>query len=139
MYIISACLLGDKCKYNGKSNLNEKVLELCKEAEYVKVCPEVLGGLSTPRTPSEIVGDRVMTKDGQDVTEEFRRGAQAALEIARKNRVKTAILKANSPSCGAGAVYDGTFSGNLREGFGMTAKLLKENGVELKTEKDLED
>lgn len=113
----------------------------------IPVCPEVFGGLTTPRTPNEIVGGdgddvidgeaKVITKDGEDVTEEFIKGARRALEIARIFNIKKAILKQRSPSCGNGKIYDGTFSGNLIEGDGVTAALFKRNGIEVISEEDL--
>lgn len=129
--IISACLLGVKCRYDGKSNRlpDEKLNELREKYELIPVCPECYGGLTTPRVPSERVGDRVLSKTGTDVTEQFERGAQAALYLAKLFDTDMAVLKENSPSCGSGTIYDGSFSGVLTSGDGVTAQLLKENGI----------
>ncbi len=137
--IISACLLGFDCKYDGGNNrLPEEKLGMLREKyELIPVCPECCGGLTTPRTPSERLGDRVVSKTGADVTEQFCKGAQAALCLARLFDVKCAILKANSPSCGSGTVYDGTFTGTLVSGDGVTAELLKAHGIKLINENAL--
>lgn len=129
--LISACLLGVECRYDGGSNKlpDEKLSKLKEEYELIPVCPECYGGLTTPRVPSERVGDRVLSKTGTDVTAEFTRGAQAALYLAVLFGADTAILKENSPSCGSGTIYDGSFSGTLISGDGAAAQLLKENGV----------
>lgn len=129
--IISACLLGIECRYDGKSNRlpDEKLRELREKYELIPVCPECYGGLTTPRVPSERVGNKVLSKIGTDVTAQFTRGAEAALYLAKLFGADTAILKENSPSCGSGTIYDGTFSGVLMPGDGVTAQLLKENGV----------
>lgn len=129
--LISACLCGEKCKYNGGHNLMEN-LDLIKEkCLVVPVCPEVFGGLSTPRKPSEIVGNKVVTKDGKDVTNEYKNGAELALTKALENCCKIALMKAKSPSCGCGKIYDGTFSGTLTDGDGITVRLLKEHGIKV--------
>ena len=107
--LVSACLLGVKCRYDGQSRPDEKVLGLLKNHVLVPVCPEQLGGLSTPRCPCEIQGDRVMSRDGDDRTAEYEKGAQEALRLCRLFSCEAAILKAKSPSCGLGCVYDGTF------------------------------
>ena len=127
--MVSACLLGDNVKYNGGNNKNDELIEFLKDYEVIKVCPEVFGGLSTPRDPSEILNNKVITINGMDVTDKFTEGAKKTLEVARKNDVKIAILKKNSPSCGSNSIYDGTFSHNIVEGSGITARLLKENGI----------
>ena len=127
--MVSACLLGDNVKYDGNNNLNNRLIEFLKDYEVIKVCPEVLGGLSIPRSPSEIKNDKVINKEGIDVTKEFILGAKKTLELAKANDIKIAILKKNSPSCGSNAIYDGTFSHNLVSGDGITAKLLKENNI----------
>ena len=134
--LVSSCLCGVNCKYNGGNNENKKVVQLMDKHTVIGVCPEVLGGLLTPRTPSEIKGGKVITKDGEDVTEAFYRGAKAALEEAQKYSVDLAILKANSPSCGCGKIYDGTFSRTLVSGDGVFAKMLKENNIRVLTEND---
>lgn len=137
MKLCSACLLGVKCRYDGSAKPNDKVMKSAKEEILIPVCPEQLGGLSTPRKPAEQQGDRVVTKDGNDVTENFQRGAKQVLEVARLYGIKTAILKQRSPSCGCGRIYDGTFSGTVIEGDGVTAKFLKENGIEVLSEEEL--
>ncbi|MCS7115070.1 MAG: DUF523 domain-containing protein [Nitrososphaerota archaeon] len=131
MKLCSACLLGIRCRYNGKSALNRKVVELLKTETLIPVCPEQLGGLPTPREPAEIRGKRVITRSGKDVTENFKRGAEQVLKLARLFNAKEAILKQGSPSCGCGKVYDGTFTGKVVEGYGITAALLKKNGVRI--------
>ena len=124
--LISACLMGYNCKYNGGNNaLPEDVLaSLRQRYRLIPVCPEAAGGLPTPRIPSERRGDRVITRDERDVTAEFRRGAELAGKLALRFDAHAALLKANSPSCGAEHVYDGSFSGRLVEGRGVTAELL---------------
>ena len=131
--LISRCLLGEKCRYDGKSKpLPDETLQALR-AQYalIPVCPEVLGGLPTPRTPSERQGDRVVMKTGADVTKEYRLGAEAALQAAQENRVCAAVLKERSPSCGCGEIYDGSFTGTLIPGDGVTAELLKAEGIEV--------
>ena len=135
--LVSACLLGVNCKYSDGNNYNEKVIDYIKDYEVIPVCPELMGGLSTPRPPSEIVGDKVMNNIGVDVTNEYTKGAEETLKLAKLFNVKKALLKAKSPSCGKGKIYDGTFSGVLTEGNGVTAKLLKDNGIEVISEQDL--
>ncbi len=132
--LVSACLLGADCKYNGKNNRNENVLRLMEKHTLIPVCPEQLGGLATPREPSEKSGGRVISKSGADVTENYKKGADEVLKIARLYGCKRAVLKAKSPSCGSGKVYDGTFSGTLIDGDGVTARLLKQNGIEVQNE-----
>ncbi|EYE89457.1 hypothetical protein Q428_02405 [Fervidicella metallireducens AeB] len=147
MYLISACLCGVNCKYNGGNNFNEKVYRLYKENKALLVCPEELGGLPTPRTPCEIVEGsaievlngkgKILNKDGLDVTENFIKGAKEVLKVAKAENCKLAILKSKSPSCGKGQIYDGSFSGKLTNGNGITAEILIENGVEVFTENDI--
>lgn len=129
--IISACLLGVECKYSGGSNAlpSEAIARLTEEYELIPVCPECYGGLTTPRAPSERRGGRVVSKTGTDVTEQFEKGAEAALHLAHIFGAKLAILKENSPSCGSGTIYDGTFTGKLVPGDGVTAGLLKKHGI----------
>ena len=127
--VVSACLLGENCKYNGKNNYSEAVAEYTAEHEVIPVCPEVLGGLPVPRVPSEIVDGTVMTKDGRSVDREFREGARHALEIAKENGAQLAILQSRSPSCGPREVYDGSFTGRKIQGMGVFARLLIENGI----------
>ena len=129
--LISACLYGEKCRYDGKDNLLS-CLDLLKDKfTLIPVCPEVSGGLETPRNPSEIVGDRVVMNDGRDVTAEYTKGAEIALETALGNGCEVALMKAKSPSCGCGRIYDGTFSKTLTDGDGITVRLLKENGIKV--------
>lgn len=138
MILVSACLIGINCKYSGDNNENEKVKEYLKGKEFTLVCPEQLGGLSTPRPPAEIVDGRVITKeDNKDVTENFVRGAEETLKIARLYVCSEAILKEGSPSCGCNLIYDGSFSGKKIPGKGITAKLLEEEGIKVTSEKDL--
>jgi len=137
MKLCSACLLGIKCRYDGKSKPNKKVLELAKKEILIPVCPEQLGGLSTPREPAEQKGKKVITKSGKDVTKNFVRGAKQVLKIAKLFGIKEAILKQRSPSCGCGQVYDGTFTGTIIEGDGVTASLLKKHGIKVISEEDL--
>lgn len=129
--LISACLLGENCKYNGGNNYTPEVEALRERYELVPVCPEQLGGLPTPRTPAERVGDRVVNREGADVTDAFRQGAEKTLEIARASGIAKAVFQVRSPSCGSGTVYDGTFSGTLTAGQGVTAELLEKNGVNI--------
>ena len=126
--MVSACLAGENCKYNGGNNLNEKNLHLLEGNEVIKVCPEQLGGLPTPRVPSEICDGVVMTKDGRNVDREFRDGAEKCLEIALREKPDMIILQSRSPSCGVKQRYDGTFSGKLVDKPGVTAQLLLDSG-----------
>ena len=135
--LVSACLLGQACRYDGKSKPKEAVLALMEKFELIPVCPETLGGLSIPRLPSEIRGGAVVSENGADVTEFFVTGAIEALKIAKKQGCETAVLKARSPSCGSGEIYDGSFSGELTEGDGITASLLKKNGITVYTEDEI--
>ena len=131
--LVSACLLGINCKYSGGNNYSEEVMEFLKDYEIIPVCPEQLGGLPTPRPASEIVGDKVINIEGNDVTANYIKGAEEALKIAKMLGVKKALLKAKSPSCGNGKIYDGTFSGTLIDGDGITTKILKENDIKVIT------
>lgn len=135
MILISACLAGVNCKYSGDNNYNEKVANLLKRGDVILICPEQMGGLPTPRLGAEIVekdGKRyVYMKDGTDVTEQFERGANEVLEIAKKVNATKAILKSRSPSCGVDIIYDGTFTKTKIDGDGITAKLLRDNGIEV--------
>lgn len=137
MIFVSACLLGENCKYSGGNNRSEEVISFLKEKDYIAVCPECAGGLSSPRPPAEIQGNRVIDREGKDVTAEFLRGAEKTLELAKKYRPELCILKANSPSCGCGQIYDGTFSGGKIPGNGLTAELLMKNGFSVITEKHI--
>jgi uncharacterized protein YbbK (DUF523 family) len=131
MIIVSACLAGYRCRYDGKTKQDPSIVALVKRGDAIPVCPEMLGGLPCPRVPSERTADgsKVLAKDGKDVTEAFRLGANETLRLARLYGCTHAILKARSPSCGCGQVYDGSFSGTLRSGNGVTADLLLKNGV----------
>ena len=140
MYLISACLAGVNCRYNGGNNQCDWVKKFMKDKDCLLVCPEEMGGLSTPRPPSERIGSKVVTKDGQDVTENFLTGAAKSIQKAEETaaeleqEIKLAILKAKSPSCGCGKIYDGTFSGVLVDGDGMLTAMLKEKGIPVITE-----
>ena len=133
---MSACLLGVCCRYDGQSKADDRVLSLMGKHGLIPVCPEQLGGLPTPRCPCEIRGGRVIAGDGTDRTAEYEKGADEALRLYRLFGCEAAVLKAKSPSCGAGQVYDGTFSGRLTRGSGVTARRLMENGVPVYTEKN---
>ena len=135
--LVSACLLGIKCRYDGKSMPNEGVMRLAEKYALVPVCPEIYGGLPTPRTPSERVGDLVIMKDGTDVTENYQRGAKETLELCRIFGAKTAILKERSPSCGKGEIYDGSFSGALTARDGVSAELLISEGIRVIGESEI--
>lgn len=137
--IVSACLLGCDCRYKGDNCGNGEILALAKEHTLIPVCPEQFGGLSTPRNPSEIVGEKVISNQGKDVTYEYHKGAEIALKIAEINQADAVIFKANSPSCGKGIIYDGTFTGNKREGNGVAADLFLKNGYAVFTEDELEE
>ena len=125
--LVSACLLGVPCRYDGQSKRHPLAQELCRRHRVIPVCGEIFGGLPTPRPPAEICGQRVVTREGADVTAAYRRGAEAA------------VLKERSPSCGSGAVYDGTFSGTLTAGWGAAAGLLREQGIRVLGESRLEE
>lgn len=135
--LCSACLLGARCRYDGQSAVHDAVVALAKTEQIIPVCPEQLGGLPTPRAAAERVGAQVMTRDGGDVTAPFVRGAEETLCIARLYGATGAILKQRSPSCGCGKIYDGTFTGTVIEGDGVTAALLKKNGIAVVSEEDL--
>ena len=144
MIIVSGCLLGIPCKYDGGTNLSKDVKEYLTDKSYAMVCPETMGGLSAPRPPAEIVGDRVINNQNEDVTEAFRLGAEKAWRLAceraeeKGEDITLAILKAGSPSCGSGRIYDGTFAGVVTDGDGIFAALLKEKGIKVITEDELE-
>ncbi len=137
--LISACLLGEPCRYDGLSRpLPDETLDrLMHEHTLIPVCPEQLGGLPTPRTPSERQGGRVVMRDGKDVTAAYERGAQIACALAMQTGAEAAILKARSPSCGSGKIYDGTFSGTLTDGDGVTAAAVKQLGIPVYTEETI--
>lgn len=127
--LVSACLLGEKCKYNGSDNKNDEVIRLGEKHTLIPVCPEVFGGLPTPRPPCEIVGSEVVNSDGEVVTEQFLDGAEKALYVAEEAGCTVAVLKENSPSCGFGKIYDGTFSHRLIYGNGILGQLLYDHGI----------
>ena len=136
--IVSNCLLGCTCRYKGDDCRNEQILKLAESNTIIGVCPEQMGGLSTPRDPSEIVGDKVISSAGRDVTAEYMRGAETALFLAELNHADFAILKAKSPSCGKGLIYDGTFTGNKIPGDGVTVQLFKKHNIPVFTEDELD-
>lgn len=145
--LVSACLAGLACAYDGNHRARERVLEWVREGRAVLVCPEDEGGLGTPRPAAEIVGGtgedvldgraRVVTVDGADVTAEYLEGARIAVARAKEHGCRTAVLKTRSPSCGRGGIYDGTFSGKLREADGVTAAALRREGVQVITDEEL--
>ena len=141
MIFVSACLSGINCKYSGGNNYDEKVFKMVKEGKAIPICPEQLGGLPTPRVPAEIKiidGQRhVITSDGRDVTENFERGAEEVLNLAKKLGIKKAILKSRSPSCGKGEIYNGTFEGIVIPGNGILTDLLVNNGIEVISSNDI--
>lgn len=134
---VSACLLGENCKYNGGNNYSKKLVEFLKGKEVIRICPEVLGGLPTPRKPAEIVGGEVKLEDGRSVDYEFKKGAQIALDKVIDNQVDLVILQSRSPSCGVNNIYDGSFSGKLIDGKGVFAKLLEESDIDVIDVEDL--
>lgn len=136
--LISACLVGDKVKYDGHSNYNEKIKLLLEKYELVPFCPEVEGGLSVPRKPCERVKDRVKTESGKDVTKNYEQGAELALNICLYLGIKIAILKENSPSCGSHKIYDGSFSHKLIDGEGVTTELLRRKGIKVISEDEID-
>lgn len=127
--LVSACLLGVACRYDGKRKPNEAVIALKEKYNLIPVCPEIMGGLPTPRLPSEIRGETVIMENGEDVTDKYSRGAEETLRLARLFGCGKAVLKEKSPSCGSGRIYDGTFSKTLTEGNGVTAGMLLANGI----------
>ena len=136
--LVSACLLGCECRYKNDGCPNEEILKLKENNEIIPVCPEQMGGLSTPRLPSERVGDKVIMSDGTDVTSQYMKGANTALYLAKTLKADYAILKAKSPSCGHGLIYDGTFTGNKIPGNGVTTELLLKNGIAVYSEEELD-
>ena len=127
--LVSACLMGENCKYSGGNNYCPAVEQLREHFDLIPVCPERDGGLPTPRVPSERQRDRVVNREGEDVTDQFRRGAELALRTALENGCTRALLKERSPSCGCGKIYDGTFTGTIVPGDGVTAQLLKTHNI----------
>jgi uncharacterized protein YbbK (DUF523 family) len=128
---VSACLLGERCKYDGGTNLDPELIGFLKDKEYFTFCPEREGGLPTPRPPVELRDGRAVNREGEDVTEHFKKGAELVLEKFRSENPDLAIMKSRSPSCGPNGIYDGSFTGKLIPGCGYTAKILKENGYKL--------
>lgn len=147
MILVSSCLLGLDTKYDGKNNIKELLIEYSRYGKFIPVCPEQLGGLSTPRVPSEIIGGsgedvlkglcRVLSDTGVDETQQYIKGAQEVIKLVKIFPVKAAILKQRSPSCGSAQIYDGTFSGKIRNGTGVTAVLLKEYGIPVYSEENI--
>lgn len=136
--LVSACLLGCPCRYDGQSKPNDAVLALMEHHTLIPVCPEQLGGLSTPRPPAECKDGGVFTQAGMDVTVQYRRGAQEALRLAQLYGCTCAVLKERSPSCGKDQIYDGTFSHTLLSGDGVTASLFKAHGIAVYGESEVE-
>ncbi len=136
--LVSSCLLGENCKYNGSNNLNKSIKSLADAGFFnaISFCPELAGGLTVPRLPSEIIGDRVINSAGVDLTVKFNAGAKEALNTCRIHNIKYGILKERSPSCGVRAIYDGTFSGRTINECGITSKLLRQNKIVLFSEED---
>lgn len=135
--LVSACLMGENCRYKGDNCKNDKVLALANGNELIPVCPEQIGGLSTPRNPSERVGDKIISSQGVDVTKEYDLGSDMTVKIAKENNVDICIMKSQSPSCGNGLIYDGTFTGNKIPGYGITTEKLIKAGFAVITENDL--
>lgn len=129
--IVSACLLGVSCRYDGNSKPNEKIIDLKEKYNLIPICPEIMGGLPTPRMSAEIKDGRVKTENGIDVTEEYKKGADEALKLASLFGCKKAILKENSPSCGCGKIYNGEFTRTIKDGNGITAELFIKNGIDV--------
>ena len=136
--LVSACLLGLPCRYDGKSVVCPQALKLSDRHEVIPFCPEIYGGLPTPRCPAERQNDKVAAKDRADVTEQYMKGAHLTLDTAKLLNIDLAILKEKSPSCGTHRIYDGSFTGTLKEGKGVTAALLSENGIRCISENDIE-
>ncbi|WP_018248023.1 DUF523 domain-containing protein [Orenia marismortui] len=149
MIAVSACLLGENCKYNGQNNYNRRLIELLEGKEIITICPEELGGLSTPRLAAEIIdGDgkdvllgeaKVINKNNEDITANFVKGANKSINLLRKKNCSFAILKARSPSCGSKQIYDGSFSAKKKAGIGVTAALLEKEGIRVYNEEELDE
>lgn len=137
-YLVSACLCGEKCRYDGKELISEQIKELVDKGEAIMICPEVLGGMSIPRLPCEIKDDRVLNISKEDKTDSFIDGAIKVLNLAKKYGIKNAILKEKSPSCGSKYIYDGNFNHNLIMGEGLTTKLLRENGIKVISDEEFQ-
>lgn len=136
--LVSACLLGIGCRYDGKCKPNEDVIKLSEVYSLVPFCPEIYGGLPTPRIPSEIVGEKVLNAEGEDVTKQYSKGAEETLKTAKMFGCEVAIMKEKSPSCGNGLIHNGKFDGGLIEGDGITVRLLKKNGIKVFGESEIE-
>ena len=136
--LVSACLLGENCKYSGGNNKNDKVIALGKKHKLIPICPECFAQLPIPRPPAEIVGTKVFNKLGEDITEHFKDGAEKALYVAEEADCQTAVLKERSPSCGFGKIYDGSFTGKTIRGNGITAQLLYDNGITIYGESNVD-
>ena len=136
--LVSACLLGVSCRYDGKSKPHPDVVRLMEKHTLIPVCGEIMGGLPTPRTPAERQGERVVTKNGRDVTVAYQRGAEEVLRLAKLYGAAVAVLKERSPSCGSGVIYDGTFTGTFTDGYGVTAQLLRDNGIRVIGESEID-
>ncbi len=145
MYIVSACLLGENCKYNGGNNRCDNIIEFTKNHNCVSVCPEILGGLPAPRPPVELINEKAINNLGYDVTFEFERGISEAWRKICDARntfdeeIEGAILKAKSPTCGCMEIYDGSFSHKVIVGDGMFAEFLKQKGIQVKNEEDMKN
>ena len=137
--LVSACLLGVQCRYDGKGVMHEEIAQLMKEHNLIPVCPEIYGGLATPRDPAERIGERIVTNTGNDVTAQYEKGASEILRLAKLYDCHYAILNERSPSCGYGTIYDGTFQGKLTDGNGATAQLLAENGITIYGESRIQE
>lgn len=135
--LVSACLLGVNCKYSGGNNLAPQVVKLKEHFHLIPICPEAMGGLPTPRPPAERQGDRVVNNLGEDVTAQYEKGAEEAVKLAKCFSCRAAILKACSPSCGYGEIYDGSFSGTKILGSGVAAQRLRDEGLMILTEKEI--
>lgn len=136
--MVSGCLMGCECRYKGDHCKCERLIALAEKHTLIPICPEQMGGLATPRDPAEIVGNRVISNYGRDVTEQYEKGAQTALYLAKLNGAQIAVLKANSPSCGKGMIYDGSFSGKKIPGNGVTAELFLSSGLYVFHENELD-
>ncbi len=138
MFLVSACLCGMNTKYDGTNNFNQKIFDLVKDGKAIAVCPEQLGGLTTPRVPSEIKNGKVINKNGIDVTDNFINGANQVLDLVKKFNIDKVILKSKSPSCGKGKIYSGYFNGELVDGNGILTQLLLDNNVEVISSDDID-
>lgn len=135
--LVSACLLGERCRYDGESRANEQIIRLKEKYNLIPVCPEVLGGLPTPRTPCEIIKDKVISQNGEDRTENYKKGAEIALKTALETDCKIAVLKSKSPSCSIKQIYDGSFSKTLINESGIAARLFVKNGIKVIDENEI--